>query len=144
MIRDEDIRTILNTAHTIAVYGMSQDTQKPAHYVPAFLLRQGYVIIPINPAAEVILNLPCYKRLIDIPAPIDMLAVFRPAAEVMQIINDAINRKNMRGDIGVIWLQDGIYNEPARQVAENAGMVVIQDRCLMKEYKRLSPKDDRR
>lgn len=139
MIRDDDIREIFKQYHVIAVYGMSHNAQKAAHYVPAFLLRQGYVIIPIYPMAGVILDLRCYKRLVEVPAHIDILAVFRPSTEVITITEEAVDRKKTHGDIRVIWLQDGIFNEQARKIAESAGIVFIQDRCMMKEYKRLCP-----
>lgn len=139
MIRDEDIREIFKKYQVIAVYGMSHNAQKAAHYVPAFLLRHGYVIIPIHPTASMILDLRCYKRLLEVPVHIDILEVFRPSAEVITIIEEAVDRRNARGDIKVIWLQDGIYNEQARKIAESTGIMFIQDRCMMKEYKRLCP-----
>jgi predicted CoA-binding protein len=140
MIRDEDIKNIFKKYHTIAVYGMSKSEGKAAHYVPAFLLGKGYVIIPVNPAAGEIINLKCYTGLKDIAEQIDILQVFRPSAQVPGVVREALDRKKVRGDIEVIWLQDGIYNEEARKLAEQAGILFIQDRCMMKEFKRLSAK----
>ena len=136
MIRDEDIKDILKKYRTIAVYGMSKNQEKAAHYVPAFLLGKGYAIIPVNPTADEIIKLKCYADLKNIAEQIDILQVFRPSAQVPEVVQEALDRKRVRGDIAVIWLQDGIYNEEARKRAEQAGIIFIQDRCMMKEFKR--------
>ena len=138
MIRDEDIKDIFKKYRTIAVYGMSKSQEKAAHYVPAFLSKKGYAIIPVNPTADEILHLHCYARLIDIAEQIDILEVFRPSAQVPDVVKEALDRKKARGDIEVIWLQDGIYNEEACKLAEQAEIIFIQDRCMMKEFKRLA------
>ena len=140
MIRDEDIKDIFKKYRTIAVYGMSKNEEKAAHYVPSFLLGKGYAIIPVNLTADEIINLKCYAGLKDIAEQIDILQVFRPSAKVPDVVKEALDRKKARGDIAVIWLQDGIYNEEACKLAEQAGIIFIQDRCMMKEFKRLSPK----
>ena len=137
MIKDADIKDIFSKYRTIAVCGMSKNEEKAAYYVPAFLFAKGYAIIPVNPTAEEILHLHCYPRLIDIVEQIDILEVFRPSAQVPDVVQEALDRKKMRGDIEVIWLQDGIYNDEARMFAEQDGIIFIQDRCMMKEYKRL-------
>ena len=139
MLTDKDIQGILEKYHSIAVCGMSKSEEKPAHYVPAFLLSKGYAIIPVNPSADTIINLKSYASLRDIPERIDVLEVFRPSAQVPDVVREALERRQERGDIEVIWLQDGIYNEEARKLAEQAGITVIQDRCMMKEFKRLMP-----
>ena len=142
MLTDKDIQGILEKYHSIAVYGMSKSKEKPAHYVPAFLLSKGYAIIPVNPSADTIINLKSYASLKDIPERIDVLEVFRPSAQVPDVVREALERRQERGDIAVIWLQDGIYNEEARKLAEQAGITVIQDRCMMKEFKRLMPRNN--
>jgi hypothetical protein len=139
MLTDKDIQGILEKYHSIAVCGMSKSEGKPAHYVPAFLLSKGYAIIPVNPSADTIINLKSYASLRDIPQRIDVLQIFRPSAQVPDVVREALERRQERGDIEVIWLQDGIYNEEARKLAEQAGITVIQDRCMMKEFKRLMP-----
>jgi uncharacterized protein len=139
MITDADIHEILTKCRSIAVYGMSKSEEKTSHYVPAFLLSRGYVIIPVNPSTDSISSLKSYARLRDIPGRIDVLEVFRPSAQVPDVVREALERRLERGDIDVIWLQDGIYHEQAGKLAEQAGITVIQDRCMMKEYKRLMP-----
>jgi hypothetical protein len=138
MIRDEDIKDIFKKYRTIAVYGMSKNKEKAAYYVPSFLLGKGYAIIPVNPTSDEIINLKCYAGLKDIAERIDILQVFRPSAQVPDVVKEALDRKKARGDIEVIWLQDGIYNDEARKLAEQAGIIFIQDRCMMKELKRLA------
>jgi uncharacterized protein len=139
MIPDAAIREIFTRYRSIAVYGMSQSEEKPAHHVPVFLLSQGYVIIPVNPSADYISGLKAYACLRDIPERIDVLEIFRPSAQVPDVVREALERRQERGDIAVIWLQDGIYHEEARKRAEQAGITVIQDRCMMREHKRLMP-----
>jgi len=138
MIRDEDIKNIFKRYRCIAVYGMSKNEEKAANYVPSFLLGKGYAIIPVNPTSDEIINLKCYAGLKDISVQIDILQVFRPSAQVPDLVKEALDRKKARGDIEVIWLQDGIYNDEARKLAEQAGIIFIQDRCMMKELKRLA------
>ena len=137
MITDAIIKEIFQRYKTIAVYGMSTNREKPAHYVPAFLLEKGYAIIPVHPSADTICTEKAYACLRDIPGLIDVLEVFRPSAQAPDVIREALQRRAERGDIAVIWLQDGIYNEEAGRMAEQAGIMVIQDRCMMKEFKRL-------
>ena len=137
MTTDARLKRIFEMNRTIAVYGMSGDKQKPAHKVPAFLMSRGYNVIPMNPFSARILEQKSYSKLKDIPDEIDILEVFRPSEEVIQIVKDAISRRKERGDIGVIWLQEGIRSEESRRLAEAAGVVFVEDRCMYKEYKRL-------
>ena len=137
MTTDTMLREIFEMNRTIAVYGMSGDKRKPAHQVPAFLMSRGYRVIPVNPFSARILGQKSYSKLKDIPEEIDILEVFQPSDEVIQIVKDAISRRKERGDIGVIWLQEGIRSEESRRLAEAAGVVFVEDRCMYKEYKRL-------
>jgi len=131
------IKDIFEKYKTIAVYGMSTNDVKPSHYVPTFLLSQGYKIIPINPVANEIAGQKAYKNIIDIPEDIEILNVFRPSNLVLEVVEEAIERKKQRGDIDLIWLQEGIVNDEAKKIAESFGIEFIQDRCMLKEYKNL-------
>ncbi len=124
MTTPEQIRGIFKNNKTIAVYGMSKNREKPAHTVPAWLLLQGYEIIPINPSVEEILNRKCYHDLKAVEETIDILNVFRPSDAAPGVVREAVERNKERGDIDVFWLQ--------------AGITFIQDRCMYKEYRRLS------
>jgi predicted CoA-binding protein len=107
--------------------------------VPAYLLSKGYDIIPVNPYVDKIVGRKSYPNLKDIQEKIDIIEVFRPSDRVLDVVKEALVRKEERGDIAVIWLQEGIQNEEARKLAEEAGIVFVQDRCMYKEFKRLFP-----
>jgi predicted CoA-binding protein len=129
---DEDIRKIYSLKN-IAVVGMSKNQEKAAHYVPKYLIDNGYNVIPVNPTATEILERKCYPTLLDIPEPVDIVDVFRPSDQVLPVIEDAIKIKPK-----VIWLQEGIHNAEAEDVARKAGIpVVVFNRCMLAEHQRL-------
>ena len=129
---DDDIRKIYSLKN-IAVVGMSKNQDKAAHYVPKYLIEQGYNVIPVNPTATEILERPCYATLLDIPDAVDVVDVFRPSDQVMPVIEDAIKIKPK-----VIWLQEGIHNADAEEVARKAGIpVIVFNRCMLAEHQRL-------
>jgi hypothetical protein len=136
MENNDRIRDVFENYHTIAVYGMSKNPEKAAHRVPAFLLSKGYAIIPVNPSADMILNRRCYHSLKEVDEHIDIMEVFRPSEEALSIVQEAIARKKEKGDVAVIWLQEGIRNEEAKMLAEKNGIIFLQDRCMFKEYNR--------
>jgi len=129
----ESIRKILGKYRTIAVYGMSRNAHKAARSVPEYLSRNHYKIIPINPNAEFIGRRKSYPDLMQIPDKIDILEIFRPATFAVQIVGEAIKRRSERGDIKVIWLQMD-RNEDARHLAEKAGFVFVQGKCMRQEH----------
>lgn len=129
---DEKIREILSYKN-VAVVGMSKNSQKAAHYVPKYLSENGFNIIPINPTADEILNKKCYSDVTQIESEIDIVDVFRPSEQVLPIIEDAIKKKPK-----VIWLQEGIHNAEAEELARKAGITVIFNRCMLAEHQRLS------
>jgi len=129
---DDDIRKIYSLKN-IAVVGMSKNQDKAAHYVPKYLIEQGYNVIPVNPTATEILERPCYATLLDIPDAVDVVDVFRPSDQVMPVIEDAVKIKPK-----VIWLQEGIHNADAEEVARKAGIpVIVFNRCMLAEHQRL-------
>ena len=128
---DEQIRQIYSLKN-IAVVGMSKNPDKAAHYVPKYLDEKGYNIIPVNPTATEILGKKCYPSLLDIPVKIDIIDVFRPSDQVQPVIDEAIKIKPK-----IIWLQEGIHNEKAEEVAKKAGIDVVFNRCMLAEHQRL-------
>ncbi len=134
---DEVIRHILQTYRSIAVVGMSRDPSKAAHGVPAFLLQRGYEIYPVNPQVDEILGRRAYARLSDIPDPVEVVQIFRPSDQVLPFVEEAVRRAHTRGDVRAVWLQEGIVNEAARALAEAAGLLFVQDRCMLREWFRL-------
>lgn len=129
---DEKIREIL-TYKNVAVVGMSKNSQKAAHYVPKYLSENGFNIIPVNPTTDEILDKKCYSDVTQIESDIDIVDVFRPSDQVLPIIEEAIKKKPK-----VIWLQEGIHNAEAEELARKAGITVVFNRCMLAEHQRLS------
>ncbi|MBI5325171.1 MAG: CoA-binding protein [Ignavibacteriae bacterium] len=130
-------KAIFDKYKTIAVYGMSTNPAKPSNYVPAFLESAGFIIIPINPVAKEIVGKTVYPKLIDVPVQIEILDVFRPSEQALDVVREAVERKKANGDIEVIWLQEGIINDDAKKLAEENGIQFVQDRCMKVEYQNL-------
>ena len=123
--RREELLRIYRDTRTIAVVGASDDRSKPAGYIPAYLQSQGYRIIPVNPVRDTVLGEPTVKALSDISEPVDVVDVFRPAAEGPGIARDA-------AAIGanVIWFQPGTQSAEASAIAREAGLTVITRLCM--------------
>ncbi len=128
---DEAIKGILQKRH-IAVVGASRDTTKAAGFVPEFLMKKGYNIIPVNPFAETVLGRKCFRSLADVGERIDIVDVFRPSAEAERVVEEA----SARG-AKIVWLQEGIYSLGAAQKARTLGLTIAWNRCLMKEFQRI-------
>lgn len=141
MAEPETIRNIIETSRSIAVFGMSKDSAKTAYWVPEFLAKKGYDIIPVNPTGEVILKRKSYPDLKSVPRPIDIVLVFRRSEEALEPVIQAVERKKERGDIVAVWLQQGIRNEEARKLAEENRILFVQDRCMMHEYQMINLMD---
>lgn len=124
-------RRILEEFETIAVVGLSSNPTKAAHSVPAAMQAYGWNIIPVNPHADRLLGRTVYRTLAEIPVPVDVVNVFRPAAEAPEVTRQvvAIGAK-------AVWLQLGIVSAEARQIAEEAGLLYVEDRCTAVERAR--------
>ena len=131
---DERLR-ILTTHKTIAMVGLSADPMRPSHFAAIYMLAEGYDVIPVNPrvaaAGETILGQPVYASLADIPRPVEIVDVFRKPEDVPPIAEEAI-----RIGAKVLWLQLGIVNDEAARVAREAGLDVVQNRCVKIEHAR--------
>jgi len=128
---DDQIRDILSLKK-VAVIGMSKNSSKAAHYVPKYLSENGYDITPINPTAEQILEKKCYSSISEIDEQIDIVDIFRPSDDVLPFVQEAIKKKPK-----VIWLQEGIHNLEAEDLARKDGIKVIFNRCMLAEHQRL-------
>jgi predicted CoA-binding protein len=124
MDRDALLR-IYRQTRTIAVVGASANPRKPAHKIPAYLRSQGYRIVPVNPRGGELLGERAYRSLLEVPAPVDAVDVFRPPAEAETVARDAVA-------IGakVLWFQPGTHTENAVRLAAEAGLEVVADRCM--------------
>jgi predicted CoA-binding protein len=129
---DPELREILGM-ETIAVVGCSSTPGKDAHEIPKYLLEHGYEVIPVNPNADEIFGRAAYDSLADVEEQIDIVDVFRPSEEVAGIVDEALERD----DVKVIWTQLGIADDEAAERAEAAGNRVVQDHCLKVEHGRL-------
>ncbi len=124
------IERILQECHTIAVVGLSSDTARAGYYVPAYLQQHGYRIIPVNPTLEQALGEKAYPDLPSVPEPVDLVLIFRRSEAVPPFIDQAI-------DIGAkaVWMQLGIINVEAAEKAQEAGLDVVMNDCMMVEHR---------
>lgn len=139
LVYDDDlIRHVLAETRTIAMAGASPNWVRPSNFVIKYLNGKGYQVHPINPghAGKEIWGRMTYASLADVPAPVDMLDVFRNSEAAGQLIDEAIELKDEKG-LKFIWLQLGVINHEAAKRAEAAGLTVIMDRCPKIEYGRL-------
>ena len=120
-----ELRRIYAETKTIAVVGASPDPAKKANVVPVYLQAHGYRIIPVNPRHDEVFGETAYPTLLEVPEPVDVVVVFRPAPEATIVAEKAVA-------IGakVLWLHDGIVSEEAAAIATAAGMTVVMDTCM--------------
>jgi uncharacterized protein len=139
----DDVKEILSKYKTVAVVGASRDPSKDSHHVAKYLQSQGFRIIPINPTADKILGEKCYKSLLEMPADvqktIEIVDVFRPSSETPAIVEQAVKIKERYDKPYVVWMQLGIINEQAAEIARQAGITVVMNRCMMQEHRKLFP-----
>ncbi|MGQ9495110.1 MAG: CoA-binding protein [Thermoanaerobaculaceae bacterium] len=131
---DEEIVSLLTSSHTVAVVGLSDKPERESHQVALYLKSQGYRIIPVNPNLTEVLGERAYASLADIPDSIavDVVDIFRKPEFIPEIVDQAIARK-VRG----VWMQKGLAHNAAAERARAAGLVVVMDRCMMVEHRRL-------
>jgi uncharacterized protein len=128
----DDLLKVYAETKTIAVVGASTDESKAGNRIPRYLQSQGYRIIPVSPKGGEILGEKAYTSLQEIPEPVDVVDVFRPAEETPAIARDAVA-------IGakVLWLQSGIASEEAEEIGEAGGLLVVMDRCMGATHRQL-------
>lgn len=129
--RDEDILEILNTLKTVAVVGCSPDPSRESHLVARFLKERGYRVIPVNPVSATIFAEPCYPALREVPEPVEVVDVFRRSEHVAALVEEVIEIKAK-----ALWLQEGVIDIEAAQRARQAGLKVVMDRCMLKQWYR--------
>lgn len=130
IMQEDTIERILEETKTIAVVGHSNLPSRPGYYVPAYLQKAGYRIIPVNPNLEEVLGERVYPDLASIPEPVDLVLLFQRSENVPPFVDQAIT-------IGApaVWMQSGISNEAAAAKARAAGLDVVQDACMMVEHR---------
>ncbi|HEX2268708.1 MAG TPA: CoA-binding protein [Pyrinomonadaceae bacterium] len=127
----ETISRILDECRTIAVVGLSSDPMRPSHGVSNYMRRQGYRVIPVNPNETEVFGEKAYPELAAVPEKIDLVDVFRRSDEAGKAVDEAIA-------VGAkaVWLQEGVIDRDAAQRALDAGLLVVMDRCWLKEHMR--------
>jgi predicted CoA-binding protein len=128
---DKEIQDILSLKRVVVI-GMSRNSSKAAHYVPKYLSDTGFEITPVNPNTDEILGKKCYSSILNVDDSIDIVDIFRPSNDVLPFVKDAIKKKPK-----VIWLQEGIHNSEAEDLARQEGITVVFNRCMLAEHKRL-------
>lgn len=134
-VSENEIKNILNSYKKITVIGLSPDPAKPSQGVPVFMRTNGYDLVGVYPKESEINGFKIYKALADAPVEYrKFVNVFRASDKIPQVVDEIIKV----GGVEILWLQLGIHNEEAEKRAENAGIKVISDRCLLIEYKKIS------
>ncbi len=135
-LTDQQVRQILESSRTVAVIGASTNIEKPAHYVPAYLLDHGYLVLPVNPLATGVelFGEPVKATVAEIARPVDVVDVFRRPADIPPHVPDILAMSPLPK---VVWFQLGIRNDEAAAELEAAGITVVQDRCMLAEHRRL-------
>ncbi|MBW6520611.1 MAG: CoA-binding protein [Desulfoarculaceae bacterium] len=123
------VKKVLHTARTIAVVGFSPKESRPSNLVGCYLIQAGFRVIPVNPGHSEICGLKCYPDLASIPESVDVVDIFRRSEEVLPVVEEAIAIKAK-----VVWMQQGVINREAADLAEKAGLIVIMDRCIKVDH----------
>ena len=132
MMNPNEMSRIFDETKTIAVVGMSRKPHRAGFYVPEYLQRAGYRIIPVNPNIDEALGEQAYPSLEDVPGPIDLINVFRRSRYVSPLVVPTLE-----SDTQAFWTQLGVRDNRAAAAIVDAGILVVQDRCLMQEHMRL-------
>ncbi len=128
---DETICAILSQYKRIAVVGLSNSRWRDSNRVASYMLDQGYVIYPVNPRISEWRGLPSYRDLASVPAPVEIVNIFRRTEHIPGIVEQAI-----AVGASAVWMQKGLEDEQSAERARNAGLMVVMDRCLMAEHSR--------
>lgn len=125
----ETIKRVLDECRTIAVVGLSSNPSRPSNSVSAYMRRNGYKVIPVNPNETEVFKLKSYSSLSEVPEPIDLVDVFRRSDQAGKAVDEAIA-------VGAkaVWLQEGVIDSAAAKRASDAGLLVVMDRCWLKEH----------
>jgi predicted CoA-binding protein len=129
---------ILNSNRTVAVVGLSSKPDRPSYKVANYLKEQGYRVIPVNPMEKEILGELCYPDLASIPESVDVVDIFRRSEEVLPVVEEAI-----RIGAKAVWMQEGVINKEAAARAREAGLMVVMDKCMLKEHRKLRSGGDK-
>lgn len=125
----ETVKKILRTYRTVAVVGLSDKPERPSYAVASYMQSQGYRVVPVNPRISRVLGEDAYPDLVSIPFEIEIVDIFRRSEDVPPIVDAAIEK-----GVRAVWMQEGVINEAAAEKAKTAGLEVVMDLCMLKEY----------
>ena len=136
----DDLQTILADARSIAVVGCSDDPGRTSHRIAQYLLGEGFRVIPVNPNHDRVLGLPCYDSVEDIPLKeeIDIVCIFRHPQFTADMVRSAVRRAETTETKPVIWTQIGVSSQEAEQLARDADLPYVRNRCIMVEHARMT------
>lgn len=129
-----EIELLLRSVRSIVVVGLSPKENRPSKMVGRYLLDAGYTIYPVNPGQTEILGQPCFADLLSVPFPIDIIDIFRKSEDVLPIVEQAVALDHRPR---AIWMQQGIINESAAELARENGVFVVMDRCIKIDHQNL-------
>lgn len=127
--QSDPIADLFRRSKTIAVVGLSRNPLRPSHGVSAYLQSHGYRIIPVNPHIEECLGEKAYPSLLEVPEKIDIVDIFRRPEFVEEVVDQAVQLK-----VPAVWMQEEVIHERAAEKARQAGILVVMDRCILKEH----------
>ena len=134
MESDETLKALLEAARTVAVVGIKDRESEDAFRIPQYLQKAGYRIVPVNPKLASVLNEPCKRSLAEVEGPIDIVNLFRASEHVPAHVDEILAMKPLPR---VVWMQLGIHHGPSARRLRDAGIEVVQDRCIMVDHRRL-------
>ena len=123
------IGKLLKEVTSIAIVGLSPKENRPSNMVARYLMDAGYTIYPVNPGPKEILGEVCYPDLLSVPHKIDLVDIFRRSEDIPPIVEDAVTL-----DVQAVWMQQGIVNDGAAELARNKGVFVVMDRCIKVDH----------
>ena len=129
--QSSEISKLLKTAKSIAIVGLSPKENRPSNMVGRYLVDVGYTVYPVNPGQKEIFGLKCYSHLSDLPFPVDIVDIFRRSEEILPIVEEALALPQLPL---AIWMQQGIKNETAAELARSKGLIVVMDRCIKVDH----------
>lgn len=129
---DEDIAKLLRSVRRIAVVGLSSEPSRPSNGVSAYLLANGYEIVPVNPHENEALGFKAYDKLSDVPGKIDLVNIFRRSEFALEVVREAI-----KIEARAVWMQEDVISPEAFDLGQKSGLIMVMDRCMLKAHGRL-------
>jgi predicted CoA-binding protein len=131
-MNDKELKQFLENMNNVIIVGASNKVERASNGIMKYLMKNGYKCFPVNPMEEEVLGEKCYKSVTEVPVKPDLVDVFRKGEATPPIVKEAVEKQ-----AGLIWLQEGVYSDESKKIAEDAGIPYIEDKCLFKEMLRL-------